>query len=61
MTSLLGGCEGVRGRESVGLPAPLPLNMASFMELFLFRELLEPYPGNGFFRELVSEFCLLYP
>jgi hypothetical protein len=35
--------------------------MASFMELFLFRELPDPYPGNGFFRELVSEFCLLYP
>ena len=51
----------MRGRELVGLPAPLLLNMASFMELFLFRELLEPCPGNGFFRELVSEFCLLYP
>jgi hypothetical protein len=45
----------------VGLPAPLPLSMASFIELFLFRELLEPHPGGGFFRELVSEFCLLYP
>lgn len=35
--------------------------MASFIELFLLREEPCANPGTAFFKELVSEFCLLYP
>ena len=61
VTSLLGAGAGLLGRELPGLGALLSLNMASFMELFRFREPPGAKAGMPFCSELVSEFCLLYP